>query len=513
MKMDYMKYLLKWYVVCLLPMAGTVSSAQSDTRVGHASAPEIVNPGQAGSQAGPLGDALSAARPDRASKLWDHGRLQVGENHQYVEHADGTPFLWIGDTAWQLFYRLKSRDAGGNDLEKYFGNRVERGFTVIQAVLIDELDYKSGKGCTENGSMPFVDRDPTRRVDGYWQWVDFVISRAEHHGIYLCLLPCWGNWVNDEAIFDSLSAYDYGRFLGERYADSPNIIWMLGGDREVNAGQKIIWNSMAKGIKDQTGNRHLITFHPRGAKSSSEVFHSETWLDFNTYQSGHAVDEPNVWQLAVRDVQRTPAKPTLNSEPGYEGIVARFWESCDNAVLTDYDVRKDAYRSLFSGTWGHTYGHSSIWQMLRPGDKPAACADSGVPWYHAIEWEGAAQMIHVARLLRSRPAHRWTDESLVAEGLGSGSTRMGASRGEKYALIYFPASMTRSIATDRISGDRVTCYWFNPRNGVSTLIGTFAKSGEHRFTTPDNLDWVFVIDDAGAGFNSPGTDDLWYLQP
>ena len=508
-----MKYLLNWYVFCLLPVVCNISSAQSNTRVWHASAHELGHLGQPGWHDASSDVALSADRTDHVTKIWDRGRLQVSENLRYVEHSDGTPFLWIGDTAWQLFYRLKSRDAGGNDLEMYFSNRKEKGFTVIQAVLVDELDYKSGKGCAENGSTPFIDRDPTRRVETYWQWVDYVISRAEHQGMYMCLLPCWGNWVNNEAIFDSLSAYDYGRFLGERYKDRPNIIWMPGGDREVDAGQKIIWNSMAKGIKDQTGTRHLITFHPRGAKSSSEVFHSESWLDFNTYQSGHAIDEPNAWQLAIRDVHRTPAKPTLNSEPGYEGIVAKFWESCNNPVLTDYHVRRDAYRSLLSGAWGHTYGHSSIWQMLRPGDKPAACADVDVPWYHAIEWEGATQMSHVARLLKSRPAPRQMDESLVAEGLGSGSMRMGASLGENFALIYFPASMTRSIATDKISGDQVKCYWFDPRSGTSTLIGTFAKSGEHRFTTPDDLDWMLVIDDAGAGFNPPGADDLWYSMP
>ncbi|MFW5760378.1 MAG: glycoside hydrolase family 140 protein [Cyclobacteriaceae bacterium] len=443
-------------------------------------------------------------------RMWDHGSLQVSSNNRYLEHADGTPFLWIGDTAWELFYRLRSSDPDGHDIEEYFQDRKNKGFTVIQAVLVDEIDYKTGRGCAENGSTPFVDRDPRERVEEYWQWVDHVVGRAREHGLYMCLLPCWGNWVNDQAIFNTDNAYDYGQFLGARFRNSPNIIWMLGGDRRVNENQKAIWNSMAASIRSEIGKNHLMTFHPFGARSSSMDFHYESWLDFNNYQSGHQRDGETSWRLAIDDWNKTPAKPTLNSEPGYEGIVEKFWESCDNPRFTDYDVRKDAYRSLLAGGFGHTHGHSSIWQMLRPGDTPVACADPAVNWYDAIHWPGSSQMTHVGNLLKSRPAVRWRDESLVVEGMGSGSDRMGASRGEDFAFIYFPAPMTRMIQMNRISGNRVSCYWYNTRTGESTLAGTIDNTGTRSFTTPGNLDWLLVMDDAAAGFAPPGKSDIWY---
>ena len=453
----------------------------------------------------------SMPAPSNSYRIWDHGPLQVSSNHRYLEHADGTPFLWIGDTAWELFYRVRSSDPAGNDLEGYFLDRKNKGFTVIQAVLVDELDYKTGRGCAENGSTPFVDRDPRKRVDAYWKWVDHVVDRAREHGLYMCMLPCWGNWVNEQAIFNTDNAYDYGRFLGERYRNSPNIIWMLGGDRSVDENQKAIWNSMAAGIKSKIGNNHLMTFHPAGAKSSSMDFHNEPWMDFNNHQSGHQKDGETSWRLAIEDWNKTPAKPTLNSEPGYEGIVERFWVSCDNPRFVDYDVRKDAYRSLLAGGFGHTYGHSSIWQMLRPGDTPVACADPDVNWYDAIHWPGSSQMTHVGNLLKSRPANRWRDESLVIEGMGSGKERMGASRGDDFAFIYFPASMTRTIQLDKISGRRVKCYWYNTRTGENKLIGTYRNSGTRTFTTTDNLDWLLVIDNAAAGYAPPGKTDIWYV--
>ena len=36
---------------------------------------------------------------------FSHGDLQVAPNGRYLQHADGTPFLYLGDTAWQLLSR------------------------------------------------------------------------------------------------------------------------------------------------------------------------------------------------------------------------------------------------------------------------------------------------------------------------------------------------------------------------------------------------------------------------
>jgi hypothetical protein len=447
-------------------------------------------------------------------RIWDHGPLQVSSNNRYLEHADGTPFLWIGDTAWELFYRLRSSAPDGHDIEEYFQDRKKKGFTVIQSVLVDELDYRRGRGCAENGRTPFVDMDPGKRNEAYWQWVDHVVERAAAHGLYMCMLPCWGNWVGgqetDRPIFNTDNAFEYGRFLGERYMNKPNIIWMLGGDRSVDENRKAIWNSMAKGIRGKIGTNHLMTFHPAGGRSSALDFHDESWLDFNNYQSGHVKDAVLSWNLAIAGWDKTPPKPIMNSEPGYEGIVENFWISCDNTRHTDYDARKDAYRSLLAGGFGHTYGHCSIWQMMRPGDNSVACSDTSVNWYDAIHWPGSSHMTHVGNLLKSRPANRWRDESLVVEGMGSGGERMGASRGEDFAFIYFPISMTRTIQMDKISGRRVNCYWYNTRTGESIRIGTYRNTGTRTFTTPDNMDWILVFDDAAAGYGPPGEADIWY---
>src|SRR5690349_20776067 len=62
-------------------------------------------------------------------------QLRVSENKRYLVTENGTPFFWLGDTAWELFHQLNREDA-----DKYLGIRASQGFTVIQAVVLAEMD-------------------------------------------------------------------------------------------------------------------------------------------------------------------------------------------------------------------------------------------------------------------------------------------------------------------------------------------------------------------------------------
>ena len=35
-----------------------------------------------------------------------HGRVCVHPDGRFLMYEDGTPFFWLGDTAWQMFHRL-----------------------------------------------------------------------------------------------------------------------------------------------------------------------------------------------------------------------------------------------------------------------------------------------------------------------------------------------------------------------------------------------------------------------
>ena len=120
-------------------------------------------------------------------------------------------------------------------------------------------------------------------------------------------------------VFNAQNAESYGEWLGRRYRDAPNIIWILGGDRSLETEtQKEVIRAMARGLRKGDGGVHLQTLHPRGGEGSSAHFHNDDWLDFNMRQNGHFTEfNPRFEQTRV-DYDRTPIKPVLDGEPIYE---------------------------------------------------------------------------------------------------------------------------------------------------------------------------------------------------
>ncbi len=448
-------------------------------------------------------------------------RLRVSDNHRFLVTRDGRPFFYLGDTAWELFHRLNREDA-----QLYLQNRADKGFTVIQAVALAELDGLN----TPNvyGHRPFVDNDPARPgvKDGagndYWDHVDFIVTEANRRGLYLGFLPTWGDkWNGGKGagpeIFTPEKAETYGAWLGARYKDA-GLIWILGGDRAVETERhKEIIRAMARGLRRGDGGAHLITFHPRGGSGSAEIFHDEPWLDFNMRQNGHVAEFNPRYATTRADYERTPAKPVLDAEPIYEDHPVSF-KAADFGHSTASDVRRPVYWDLFGGACGHTYGHHSVWQMWAP---PLAPKNNPLlPWTAAMDQPGAAQMQHAKNLLLSRPyLTRIPDDSVIVESdvktavPGAGRYRFIATRDSagSYAVVYAPIGRAFKVRMDKITGVRVKAWWFNPRDGAASVIGEFSNTGEREFISPDrneDRDWILVLDDAAKNFPPPGKEKL-----
>jgi len=283
---------------------------------------------------------------------FSHGRLVVSKNHRFLQHQDGTPFLYLGDTAWELFHRLDRELAG-----KYLDARRRQGFTVIQAVVLAEFDGLTTPNA--NGDKPLIDNDPSKPNEAYFAFVDWVVKRAAGQGLFIGMLPTWGDkvvlesWGKGPVIFPVDKpeiARAWGRYLGARYKDAPNIIWILGGDRN-GKGFEPVWNAMAEGLSEGDGGGHLKTYHPSGGQSSSAWFHDASWLDFNMMQSSHgAKNIPNDLMID-KDYARTPTKPVLDGELRYENHPVN-WKPLENGWFDAFDVRQGTYWSVFAGGMG-----------------------------------------------------------------------------------------------------------------------------------------------------------------
>jgi hypothetical protein len=140
--------------------------------------------------------------------------LRVSDNQRFlVRSSDGQPFLWLGDTAWELFHRLTREEVAS-----YLENRREKGFTVIQSVAVAELDGLNTPNAY--GTCPFYKNNPTTPNDEYFQHVYYVVDAAEKLGLWIGFLPTWGSHVVSDVI-NKGNARAYGYYLGNRYIAFP----------------------------------------------------------------------------------------------------------------------------------------------------------------------------------------------------------------------------------------------------------------------------------------------------
>ena len=432
--------------------------------------------------------------------------LEVSDNHKFLQQGDGTPFFYLGDTAWELFHRLSLEDA-----EKYLKNRAAKGFTVIQAVVLAQLG-----GVTEpnaNGDLPLVNADPTRPVEAYFKHVDDIVETAESLGLTIGMLPTWGHFWStthgDQKIFNTVNAYEFGKFMGERYRDH-FIIWILGGDENVNNDEeRKIVEAMARGIQEGDG-QNLMTFHPRGPGRSSDYFHDADWLDFNMYQSSHAGHGHDNGLYAEHDIKLLPRKPTLDGEPRYELIPVGFYFNGPNKwdLFGDYDTRQAAYWSLLAGACGHTYGHNSIWQMYSKSHDPVIGVQ--VPWFEAIDHPGSFQMGYLKSLFESRPFYQLNPaQSLILGGpdFGGGKIRGAIAEDQSFAIIYSPQGEQFIVDQHQIKAKKIKAIWFDPRYGLSHPFHTGVTRAIQTYTPPtqgDGQDWILILEDANKNYPLPG---------
>lgn len=367
----------------------------------------------------------------------------------------------------------------------------------------------------------------------FWDHLDFVIHTANEKGMYVVLHPAWGDWFTGSyngkpdkyIVFNEENAYKYGLWIGERYRNSKNVIWMVGGDRSAVYGKldyKNVFAALAKGITDgvmgnskkrsekSVDNSPLISYHPRKwALNSSEWFHHEQWLSFNSIQDtpyDQVVSVPNDYELKT-------VKPTWLCEGRYEG------------AITDWGVRYQAWQTVLSGGFGHTYG-SDAWKF--PKDN----------WRQYLELPGLAQMGYMYHAVREiwtdkQFLNRMPDQGLIigdqGTTVGDGNTREdgdgGGAAGSKvngssdritamrgndgsWAMVYTAAGKNIHLDLTRLNG-KLNAYWYNPATGKWWVAGKelekmqpFQKKietgkGDLVFDAPGDPrkenDWVLIL--------------------
>ena len=441
---------------------------------------------------------LLALKPFGSTQPSTSYPLKVSANGRYLVDQNDTPFLITGDSPQALMVNLSEAEA-----DAFFANREAAGFNLVWINLLCAT-YTGGRpdGSTYDGIVPFTTPDDLSTPnEAYFTRVDHMLTLAAEHGLVVLLDPAeTGSYLSVLNANGVTKSRDYGRYLGTRYRNFDNIIWMHGNDFQSwpNPGDDAVSQAVARGIHD-TDERHIHTVELDYSVSGS--LDDPTWAPLIELNASYTYF-PTYAQVLL-DYNRANALPTFMVEANYE------FEHNAADLGTPEILRRQEYWSLLSGAAGQLYGNRYTWPFIDE-------------WQNNIDTPGSQQMGYVKFLFESRPW--WNlipDQSHTVVTAGYGTFADGGALGDNdyltaartpdgaLVMAYMPTMRTITVSMATLGGPAYAS-WYDPTNATFTPIAgsPIANSGTRNFTPPGNNgagdgDWVLLLEASGL---PPDTD-------
>jgi hypothetical protein len=348
-------------------------------------------------------DSYSGENPLRR-----HGFLRVASDRRHFEHADGTPFFWLGDTWWKCLAKRMPFD----EFAALTADRKAKGFSVVQIVCGAYPDEGLWEDRWENeGGKPYATRDLTQVNPRYFEFADRRIRHLCDQGIVPAIVGGWGRPDCDAlALAGTEGMKRHWRYLVARYGAFPTV-WIVGGEA---AGPE--WTKIALYVKSLDAYARPRTIHPSASARSSVT--DESAIDFDMLQTGHgnfsaAVDAlPKLAAARKRD----PPMPVLIGEFCYEGHMQQAYDDAQRYVF---------FGSMLSGAAGVTYGAAGVWHASVPGDPGLNRVYDLTTWREGAALPGSRQLGDAKRWLEAYPWDRfeshpeWTEAGGFAAGISN----------------------------------------------------------------------------------------------
>jgi hypothetical protein len=414
--------------------------------------------------------------------------LKPSANNRYLVDQNNTPFMIIGDAPQAMVGNLSLRQA------KFFmDNRAQYGVNALWVnLLCDSYTACNSDGTTFDGIAPFTTPgDLSTPNPIYFDRAAKMIDAAAARGMVVLLDPIeTGGWLGVLQANGAMKARKYGEFLGNRFKDKKNIIWMSGNDFQSwrTKSDNDLVRAVMRGL-DGTDPNHIQTIELDYLVSASledKALRPLLKLDaVYTYEPTYAEE--------LTEYKRTNFAPTFMVEANYE-----FEHNGGTDGGTTQNLRRQEWWTAFSGTTGQLYGSAYSWRL--DGD-----------WQHNLDTAGIQQFSYVKQLLGPM---RWWDlvpdrgHNVLIKGFGKFSTddpipddtyaTAAATSDGTLVMAYLPTIRKVTVDMTRLAG-QTNAFWFDPSNQAEAFIGSFANTGTQDFTPPGNNhdgdgDWVLIME-------------------
>jgi hypothetical protein len=335
-----------------------------------------------------------------SNELLRHGMLRVSANKRYFEHADGTPFYWLGDTWWTgLSDRLS-----WEGFQKLTDDRNAKGFTVVQIVagLVPPEEFGPMDAGFHNEGGQVWTSDFKRINPQYFDYADRRIQYLLDHGIVPAIVGAWTPMMDQIGL---AKMKQHWRYIIARYGAYPTF-WLVGGSTQdppdevrrqypeaIQAALTRGWTDLVRYVRTTDPYHHPTSVHEDSPPFDTPL-QDESLMDFDLFQSGHygwPTIGVAVSQLNQHYSRTAVTKPEVMGEIGYETLGGTHFE----------DFQRTAFwLSMLNGAAGHTYGVNGVFEAYT-GDKPLhRMRWSFLSWEEGMNLPGSYQVGLGAKLLR-----------------------------------------------------------------------------------------------------------------
>jgi hypothetical protein len=430
--------------------------------------------------------------PAGSTRFEQHGPIRLSDNRRYFAHADGAPFFWMADTAWNG--PLRSTD---EEWQHYITERVRQQFTAVQWVATQWLTAPDGD---IEGQQAYSGNERIEINPAFFQRLDKKLEALVRAGLLNVITLLWAaewrpepeiNATNPGFALPEDQAILLARYMVARWNAYP-VAYFLPGDGPYLGEKAARWKRIGQGVFASIDHAP-VTLHPNGMSWYVNEFDDQDWLDYIGYQSGHGDDVPTVSWLVdgppATGWQHLRPRPIVNLEPPYEDHIG--YQSRQR--FTADDVRKRLYWSLLvSPTAGVTYGGHGVWGWDDGTEPPLNHPTTGVPkpWREALLLPGAEQVIHLTDFFNAIDWWRLLPAREMVVNQPGAHRHIAASRSAAgdLAVVYVPEDRQIELNLDGLR-PALNTTWFNPRTGERCA----ALGQQGRFETPAPGDWLLLF--------------------
>ncbi len=412
------------------------------------------------------------------TRFREHGPVQVAHDRRRFEHADGTPFYWLGDRVWE-----GARLAKPEDWDFYAHVRAEQGFDVALWAVGLGADYSGQKAASLSAGALTVNPEVFKRLDA-------KLERLNQAGICSAIVPLWENGASS---LSDEQAEMLARYVVARWGAEP-VVWLVAFTGEPLPQQVARWKKIGQKIFGESHERPVAVY-PGEAAWLLDEFRKENWVDaFGLQPVTDFTEDALKWTFSgpLRgEWKREPHRPLIVQTP-VENAKIGFSEKRFSAG----DIRHAAYWGMFlTDGAGLTFATAGVSEWDRTPETGKA---DGLPlWQRSMFLPGAKQMRAIKDFFTGLPAD-WTPApagTVVAgakDAPPSHTSLAAVSETAGTTWVYVPEERTVQLKSTALPMVPVIS-WLDPRTGsTSAAVAAFGPEG-CQFPTPGPGDWILVI--------------------